>query len=78
MGMKCIVTDVVSDWGECITMEEAEDWFRNGRFIRVMKGLDDYFMGQMVPEYTPLGYVEETEGLFSVVTFSEYAKSEGV
>ena len=74
--MKCIITDVIADWRECITMEEAEDWFRNGRFARVMKGLDDYFIGHIVSSDTPLrGHVEEMDSLSiweSKQIFSEY------
>lgn len=51
--MKCAI---INNHTEIITMEQAEDWFRNGRFARVMKDLDSYYCGCIVSSNTPLGY----------------------
>lgn len=80
--IKAVVTSIVDDWIECDTMERFERDWGTERFARIMKGIDEYFVGTIVSWDTPLGYVENNTSLFFEHTshreFSEYARSEGI
>ena len=58
MEFKCSITQMATDWTEVMTMEEAEAHFGK-ELALVLNGRHDRFIGTMVHEDTPLGYVDE-------------------
>lgn len=79
MEFKCIVVRIIDDWTECMTLEEAEYLFGN-ELALVLKGRHDFYMGSLLFDDTPLGYVKEGPSLISYEVsrkeFSEYAEQE--
>ena len=57
--IKVLITQIVDDWTNCMTAEEAEIYFGTSRFIQIMFGLDSRWVGEIDRENHLLGYVND-------------------